>query len=55
MAKECYELRGVETKITLSMGVANIPKDTLELNELIKIADMRLYEAKRKGKNVVVA
>lgn len=51
---EIFDLRGINTQITISMGVANIPLDTLDSFELIRIADERLYAAKKNGKNQVV-
>lgn len=39
--------------ITISIGVASIPSDTLDSEELIRIADQRLYEAKKAGRNRV--
>ena len=37
--------------VTISIGVASIPDDTLDPEELIRISDIRLYEAKKKGRN----
>jgi len=54
IAQEKFELRGVNTSITLSIGVANIPVDSLDSEELIRIADTYLYSAKKKGKNKVL-
>lgn len=39
--------------ITLSIGVAAIPSDALAAEELIRIADRRLYHAKKLGRNQV--
>ena len=39
--------------ITISIGVAAIPTDTLDAEELIRIADRKLYQAKRLGRNQV--
>ncbi len=41
--------------LTMSFGVASFPEDGLTPSELIKKADMALYEAKRLGKDRVVA
>lgn len=42
-------------KITLSMGVAAYPDDVKTPDELISIADQRLYRAKALGRNLVIA
>ena len=54
VANEKFDLRGVSTKITISIGVANMPDDTLDREELIKLSDTCLYEAKKKGRNKVI-
>jgi len=41
-------------RITISMGVATFPEDASTSDELIKIADDRLYRAKENGRNCVV-
>jgi len=41
-------------RITISMGVATFPDDAAGSDELIKIADDRLYRAKENGRNRVV-
>ena len=46
-------VRRVIIPMTVSIGVASIPSDTLDSEELIRIADKRLYEAKSKGRNKV--
>lgn len=44
-----------EIKVTVSLGVAELLKDNpRSVNDLIKIADMRMYRAKVSGKNRVV-
>lgn len=48
-----FLLRNETTLITASFGVATLPEDTLEMEELIRIADDRLYSAKREGRNRV--
>jgi len=40
--------------LTISMGVATFPDDAMELNQLIEVADQRLYKAKKQGRNQVV-
>ena len=41
-------------KVTVSMGVASFPEDATEFDDLIRIADQRLYQAKQRGRNQVV-
>jgi diguanylate cyclase (GGDEF)-like protein len=40
--------------MTISIGIASVPQDTFDQEELIRIADQRLYEAKQKGRNQVI-
>lgn len=40
-----------ELHVTFSVGVSIFPEDTNDLDELIKFADIALYEAKAQGKN----
>ncbi|MFA5145697.1 MAG: sensor domain-containing diguanylate cyclase [Candidatus Omnitrophota bacterium] len=46
-------LRRQETNITVSIGVAAFPLDAADGEDLIKKADMAMYEAKQKGRNQV--
>jgi len=48
-------LRRKESRVTVSVGVSNYPKDAVTDEELIRIADERLYKAKAKGRNRVCA
>jgi len=45
---------GVELKITASFGVAEFGGDGSTYEDMINIADQRLYKAKRDGRNQVV-
>lgn len=42
-------------RLTVSIGVSTFPTDGQTKEELIKVADTALYEAKNKGKNKVIA
>jgi diguanylate cyclase (GGDEF)-like protein len=42
-------------EITCSFGVAAYPHDGREVHELVCVADRRLFQAKREGKNTIVA
>ncbi len=56
---EGYSLEGSSPQpnnghITISLGVATFPTDAASSNELVKLADQRLYNAKQLGRNQVV-
>ncbi|MBU0684088.1 MAG: sensor domain-containing diguanylate cyclase [Candidatus Omnitrophica bacterium] len=42
-----------EYKLTISLGLAFFPNDTIEKNDFINKADQALYRAKQTGKNIV--
>ena len=46
-------LRRSETHITTSVGLASLPVDTLDYEDLIRKADKAMYEAKQKGRNKI--
>ncbi len=41
-------------RLTISMGVASFPDDGFDPDELVNMADRRLYRAKQSGRNLVV-
>lgn len=53
ISKMSLTVRREPIPITISIGVASIPEDTLDSEELIRIADKRLYQAKKTGRNKV--
>jgi diguanylate cyclase (GGDEF)-like protein len=52
-----FDLDGASARITVSLGVSTWPRrrDARSSNDLIEAADAALYEAKRQGRNRVVA
>jgi diguanylate cyclase (GGDEF)-like protein len=40
-------------KLTISVGIANLPGDTQDIRELMHVADESLYLSKKKGRNTV--
>lgn len=46
-----WYLMGTEYYCTMSMGIAKFPEQDDDVNELIKKADIAMYDAKRAGKN----
>ncbi len=53
--KKNINLRGQETNITVSIGIAVFPDDASEENDLILKSDRAMYEAKQKGRNRVIS
>jgi len=53
LEKEKIVLRRVESRVTVSIGVAGFPVDSRDEDELIQLADKALYKAKQKGRNRV--
>ncbi len=50
-----YDFRSSKVSVSLSLGVAAIPENVLDVDELIDLADKRMYQAKKSGKNRVEA
>lgn len=48
-----WDLNGTEYYCTMSMGIVSYPDDGNDVNELIKKADIAMYDAKKAGKNRV--
>jgi diguanylate cyclase (GGDEF)-like protein/PAS domain S-box-containing protein len=46
-----YTIDGVEQLIGVSIGVALIPEDNHSADELLRLADLAMYEAKAQGRN----
>ena len=49
-----FEERQPNGDLTISVGVASSPEDSVEKQRLLEIADERLYKAKSNGRNQVV-
>jgi len=47
--------RGEQVRLTISVGVATFPHDGEDASELFGLADKRMFQAKRDGRNRVVA
>lgn len=45
----------VETRVTISVGVASLTDDVLDVDSLVRVADGNLYRAKQEGRNRVIA
>lgn len=50
-----FDIRGGDTNVTVSLGVASYPEDGGNLEVILDKADKAMYRAKQKGRNRVVA
>lgn len=55
MEEFTFSIRREKVQMTVSIGVASIPSDTLDEEELVRKADEALYQAKREGRNRVIS
>jgi diguanylate cyclase (GGDEF)-like protein len=53
VAGNIFHLKGENTRITVSIGVATAPEDGLDYTEIIDAADSALYRAKEAGRDCV--
>jgi len=51
--KNKFTLRRIESRVTASLGVASFPEDGRSREELIRLVDKNLYQAKHDGRNLV--
>jgi diguanylate cyclase (GGDEF)-like protein len=54
VARDPFEFEGDKLPVTISIGIAVLEADPLDLAAFIKLADENLYKAKRAGRNRVV-
>lgn len=54
LLSEPYHYDGSDINITVSIGCARFPEDSMNSEHLKKIADRRMYKAKEKGKSCLV-
>ncbi|MBI2362434.1 MAG: GGDEF domain-containing protein [Elusimicrobia bacterium] len=53
VASEPFVFQGKRTRVTMSFGVAVFPQDAATQNQLVRVADERLYRSKEGGRNQV--
>jgi diguanylate cyclase (GGDEF)-like protein len=53
VATHVFAIQGGETRLTISIGLANSPVHALDRESLLRAADGALYEAKHTGRNRV--
>lgn len=52
--KAVFKFEDTEIPVTISVGVGSLTPDVHDPQEFIKLSDLKLYEAKNKGRNCVV-
>jgi diguanylate cyclase (GGDEF)-like protein len=57
IASEYHEMivsmKGIEHGLTLSAGIASLPEDSKDINEVLYMADRALYDSKENGRNQI--
>ena len=48
-----FQLKEIETRITVSIGIATAPEDGIRYDAIVEAADTALYHAKERGRNQV--
>jgi diguanylate cyclase (GGDEF)-like protein/PAS domain S-box-containing protein len=51
---EPLDIEGEIIQMQTSLGVSVFPKDSKQLEELLKMADTRMYQGKKTGKNMII-
>lgn len=54
VAAEAFVFQGKPTRATMSFGVASFPTDATTASQIVRVADERLYRAKKGGRNQVI-
>jgi two-component system, cell cycle response regulator len=54
VAKDPFEFEGDRISVTISIGIAVMDREPIELGSFVKAADENLYRAKRNGRNQVI-
>jgi diguanylate cyclase (GGDEF)-like protein len=49
------DVDGISVDLTVSIGIAHAESDLASMKDLMKLADERLYQAKKNGRNCIAA